>query len=287
MKQIEFIPIEEKTLNDKLVNLYGRHLTDLYREVESNYKEAAVKPTMPLLLSFLKDEDQGIDHLLDWEKADVRLMIFGRETNGWNDGEREEGYDWESYNFNLQTSDDILAEIRGKHEGDGPEIKGIQETYEGYFYETEYPTNFTVRTRQFVERLRTRMGSCQVEYIWNNLYKIAQASGSGFPKGDIRDMEWRLFNVIAEEVSILKPDVILFMTGTEREHTTDSAIREKFGLPNENFPRIDETLPHLRRVQIPGVKYAARTIHPTGRRSNDEVESYNNALIEDIVKHLS
>jgi len=284
MKQIQFMPIEEKTLNDKLVNLYGSHLVDLYAEVEEKYKEEKVKPTMPLLMSFLKDDES--DHLLAWEKADIKLMIFGRENNGWNDGERSEakGYDWESYNFNLQTSDDVLYEIRGNHEGSGPEIKGIQETYEEYFYNTEYPTNFTVRTRMFVEQLTSRIGSKSLEYIWNNLYKVAKTSGRGLPTGNMRDMEWRLFNVVAEEVNILKPDVVLFMTGKDR--TADVSIREKFSLPMEEFECIDKNLPDLRRMNIPNVKYAARTIHPSDGISLSKREQYKNALIEDILKHI-
>lgn len=39
MKQITFTPIEEKTLNDKLVNLYGSHLVGLYTETERIYND--------------------------------------------------------------------------------------------------------------------------------------------------------------------------------------------------------------------------------------------------------
>ena len=34
MKQIEFVPIEERTMNDKLVNLYGKHIVGLYTDIE-------------------------------------------------------------------------------------------------------------------------------------------------------------------------------------------------------------------------------------------------------------
>lgn len=294
MKQIEFIPIEEKTLNDQLVNLYGKHLVDLYHEVESKYKDVAIKPTMPFLLS-LKSDDEA-NHLRDWEMADIKLMIFGRENNGWNDGDRkkEKGYSWECYNFNMQSSDDVLHEIRGRFEEGLPEIKGIQDTYEGYFYpdtsNDEFQCNdkveqkkFTVYSDMFVEKLKQHMESKTIEYVWDNLYKIANVGKRGWPMGNFRDMESRLFNVVAEEVRILKPDAIIFMTG----YAADNAIREKFGLPSDEFTPIQENM-FLHRINFPGVKYAVRTIHPSMcGLSNAERERYDKALIEDMIEHFS
>ena len=91
------------------------------------------------------------------------------------------------------------------------------------------------------------------------------------------------FNVLREELAILKPDVILFMTGG----AADKGIIERFGLSNDPFTPIDKNLPYLCRVDIPGIKYAARTIHPsTPGVPNTTFEAYNNALIEDILKHI-
>ena len=62
---------------------------------------------------------------------------------------------------------------------------------------------------------------------------------------------------------------------------------DKFGLTNEQFQTINNNLPELRRIEIPGIKYAVRTIHPSiPGLKNEVLEAYNNALIEDILKHI-
>lgn len=63
----------------------------------------------------------------------------------------------------------------------------------------------------------------------------------------------------------------------------DQEIKEKFELSEAAFSTIKEGL-FLDRIEIPGVKYAARTIHPSAR--GQKKEYFNNhfeALVEDIM----
>lgn len=292
MKQITFTPIEEKTLNDKLVNLYGSHLVGLYTEVEKIYNDdqCTIKPALPLLLELIDDDRGGYPY----EYADLRIMIFGRDTNNWNDnsgnGTRKDAKiytEYGTYNFHLQTNEDILAEIRGKHIGGEDEINGICDIYCGYHYygSPETVTPFTQKKNQFVEQLKSKLNGKRVEELWNNVNKIgcgAPGVGKSTDKvpSYIKEVEERCFNVIRQEIEILKPDVVIFMTKEE-----DNKIKKVFGITDEAFTTIDNNLPNLSRLAIPGVKYAARTIHP-GFKSNDELSAYNNALIEDILKHV-
>ena len=293
MKQIEFIPIEERTMNDKLVNLYGKHLVGLYTENEKIYRDDQfpIKPAAPLLIELEQNDSDGT---FPYETADLRVMIFGRENNNWNDTARrtaEKGYTNYTYNFNLQTTDDILAEIKGKH-GEGlaedEEIFGLTDIYADYCYydSAVAKRQFTRRMNQFIAALQQRVGEKRVGYVWNNLFKIGRGGTEfggccGQSPDYIKAIEKAQFDVVRKEVEILAPDVVVFMTGT----AVDNAIMEKFGLPYEEFPHIDSNLPHLRRVEIPGIQYAARTIHPA-RKSNADFDTYTNALINDIVKHL-
>lgn len=288
MEKINFNPIEENTLNDKLVNLYGSHLVGLYTAVEplfSNEKE--VKPALPLLLE-LKVEDDGT---YPYEKADVKVMIFGRETNNWNDFNNRKNCPYGTYNFNLKTNEDILNEIRGKHENLLPgeeEIVGIGDIYAGYcsYYEDNPDkTPFTERLEQLVDQLRNRLGDRSMETVWNNIYKIGcggerKGKCCKQPTGRIKDIERSYFNVVAEEVRILKPDVAIFMTGFE----ADNAIKEKFNLTDDAFTPVCDDL-FLHRIALPGVKYAARTIHPS-HKGNTVIEKHYNAIIDDVLKHI-
>lgn len=277
MKEINYIPIEKKSLNDKLVNLYGSRLSGLYNAVEPLFKDKdAIKPALPLLIE-INDENA-------WEKADLRIMIFGRETNNWNADENDRpGCPFGTYNFNLSTSEDILDEIRGKHIDGQPEIFGLGDIYHTYCYEDNGvgKTVFTKRMNELIGQIKDRFSNTKIETVWNNVSKIG-CGGKSFgkccrkPTAQIHEIEREHFNVVAEEVKILKPDIIIFLTG----FGADNEIKEIFNLTENNFQPVKEGV-FLDRIEIPEVKYAARTIHPA-RKSNEELKNHFDALVEDI-----
>ena len=131
MNDITYIPIEEKTLNDKLVNLYGPKIPGLYSAVKPLFDDPdAIKPALPLLLELNDDES--------YENADLRVMIFGRETNNWNDPKHfRKDFPYGTYNFNLNTSEDIIEEIMGKHVVGEEDYYGLGDLYHGYFFRDE------------------------------------------------------------------------------------------------------------------------------------------------------
>ena len=280
MKDIEFIPIEEKSLNDKLVNLYGPKIPGLYSAVKPLFDDPdAVKPALPLLIELNDDES--------YENADLRVMVFGRETNNWNDTNERGQYPYGTYNFHLSTSDDVLNEIKGKHIEDEPEIYGLGDIYHAYCYEDNGvgKTIFTRRQKQLIQQLSERLGNRKVEAVWNNVSKIGCGgkdfgNSCGKPTAQIRDIERKYFNVVADEVKILKPDVVIFLTG----FGADREIKEIFNLTDEDFKPVKESV-FLDRINIPGVKYAARTIHPS-RQSKDNLTKHFDTLVDDIIKSL-
>lgn len=286
MKDIKYIPIEEKTLNDKLVNLYGSKIPGLYAAVKPLFdNKDAVKPALPLLIELNDDES--------YEKADLRIMVFGRETNNWNDQEHRKHYPFFTYNFEISTTEDILNEVRGRHYDDDLVdneigIYGICDIYNSYFHQKGgRQSPFSRRTYSLINMLRSRIPSKNIEYIWNNVSKIG-CGGKDFgrscrkPTAEIRDIEREYFNVVAEEVKILKPDVIIFLTG----FYGDREIKEKFGLTDSNFHPVKEGI-FLDRIDFPGVKYAARTIHPSQPGVPKEYfETHFNTLIEEIISAL-
>jgi hypothetical protein len=277
MKDIKYNPIEEKTLNDKLVNLYGAKIPGLYAAVKPLFDDPdAIKPALPLVIELNDDES--------YENADLRVMVFGRETNNWNDTDERSQYPYGTYNFNLSTSDDVLHEIRGKHIEGEPEIFGLGDIYHAYCYEENgvRKSIFTRRQRELMQRLSQRLGNRKVEAVWNNVSKIgcggkAFGNSCGKPTAQIHDIERQFFNVVANEVQILKPDVVIFLTGRD----ADREIKEIFDLSDEDFKSVKEGV-FLDRINLPGVKYAARTIHPS-RESNENLNKHFDALIEDII----
>ena len=72
---------------------------------------------------------------------------------------------------------------------------------------------------------------------------------------------------------------MIFLTGKD----ADNAIMNTFGITKEAFVPVNTASElFLDRVNIPDVKYAARTIHPS-RKSNVELNSHFEALINDII----
>lgn len=287
MKDIKYKPIEEKSLNDKLVNLYGSKIPGLYSAVKTLFDDPdAIKPALPLLLELNDDES--------YENADLRVMIFGRETNNWNDPiDFRKEFPYGTYNFNLHTSEDIVAEIMGKHIEGEEDFYGLGDLYHRYFFEKDdygkrgNSTPFTRRSDQLIDLLRTKLPNLKIEYLWNNVSKIGRGGKDfgqccGKPTSEIREIEQRYFNVVAEEVKILKPDIVIFMTG----FSADSDIKEKFGLSDDYFHPIKEGL-FLDRIDFPGVKYAARTIHPsTPGQRKEYFNRHFEALVDDMIKSL-
>lgn len=276
MKQITFQPKEEIDINDRLVNLYGSKLVGLYSDFEPLFeRKDGVRPALPLLL-WLNDCEA-------YEKADVKVMIFGRENNNWNDGNRKNLPNG-TYDFSLQNNDDIIAEIMGNDK-----VCGICDTYDNYCRvdSEERKTRFTKRMLDLVERLRQAMPGKTVEYVWNNIHKVGKgAAGSGHccgqPTGEIQEIVRNRFNVVPDEIKILKPDVVIFLTGRD----ADNAIMNTFDIAKEAFvPVSADPEIFLDRVNIPNVKYAARTIHPS-RKSNEVLHTHFDALIDDIIATL-
>ena len=274
MKQITFQPKEEIDLNDRLVNLYGSKLIGLYTKFEHLFaRDGGIKPALPLLL-WLHDDKT-------YERADIKVMIFGRETNNWNDGNRINLPNG-TYNFGLETNEDIINEIMGN----GDDICGICDTYDNYCKPDleAYKTQFSKRMLDLVDRLRTSIPDKTIECVWNNIHKVGNGTSGrggccGQPTAEIQEIVKRRFDVVPQEIDILKPDIMIFLTGKD----ADNAIMNTFGITKEAFVPVNTASElFLDRVNIPDVKYAARTIHPS-RKSNVELNSHFEALINDII----
>ena len=208
-----------------------------------------------------------------WNKG-----VFGRETNNWNDGNRKHLPNG-TYNFDIQTNDDIIAEIMGND--------GICDTYDSYCrQDSEEPkTPFTKKMLALVERLRQAMPGKSIECVWNNIHKVGNgAAGNGRccgqPTPEIQEIVRRQFNVVPDELEILKPDIVIFLTG----RLADGAIMRTFGIGPEAFAQVNPDL-FLHRVNIPGVKYAVRSLHPS-RKSRVELSGHFDAIVADIIKHI-
>jgi hypothetical protein len=105
---------------------------------------------------------------------------------------------------------------------------------------------------------------------------VGKCGEKGRPPRNIQEAEDEYFHVIPDEVKILNPNIILFLTGPDY----DDAIRKNFGeLEYAEIPPYTER--QLAKVSIPKTEFACRTYHPNSLWRND-INAYFNAIVNEI-----
>jgi len=229
-------------MNDKLLELYASKWDGMTTAFSPIFDDQAleIKPANPLLL-YIDNEEEYVN-------ADIRLMIFGQETNSW--------YDERSAT-----------------------IADMQNLYHGFFNEGEcwgYGGQFWNGVSRFLNLLQTKYPEKKIRLTWNNIVKIGKQGDKGFPPDYIYELEREYFHVIPQELEILKPNIVLFFTGPNY----DSVLKDNFGiLKYEALPNSTER--QLSRISLKDIEFAYRTYHPNYLWRND-IDDYFNTIIEDI-----
>lgn len=113
--------------------------------------------------------------------------------------------------------------------------------------------------------------------IWNNIVKIGKFDDKGFPPDYIYEVEREHFSVIKDELKILKPTIVLFLTGPNY----DSVIADNFGELTYSKLPTDYSEREIAKVNLTGVPFAFRTYHPNYLWRND-INSYFQTIIDKI-----
>ena len=230
-------------MNKQLFELYsskwGELCSAMLPIIEN--EELEIKPTNPLLLS--------IDNEDEFKKSDIRVMIFGQETNDWKEPE---------YDDDIQFVLDIYNDFYNT----------------GYCY--NYGGQFWNGVNRFRKMLAEKYPDKKISYLWNNVVKIGKFNDKGCPPDYIYEVERKYFSVIKEEIDIIKPNVILFLTGPNY----DNKISDTFG-PVAYSALSPFSERELSKISIPNVDVAFRTYHP-GYLWRNDIESFFNAIIQDI-----
>ena len=244
--------------NSELENLYRKHLKGL---LETTICEK-INCTSPLLLKI--DEEK-------WNDEDAyNVVIFGQEVRGWGP---------ESYTkFEEILNGDI--EIY---------LQGLLNTYYKYFYRK---TSNDVRSKstfmQAFERIekilkqRSDLKDKKINIIWNNINKLGKSGQRKGMSNELRQIEKESFLVIQKEIEILRPDLLIFLTGPYRDRDIKA-----------NFPDViitksticdDKEKTVFKRkyafLQHPSFKKAVRLYHPNYYRG------CTNLYLEELINQL-
>jgi len=206
--------------NKELEGLYKKakeDILDKVAEYNKSQKDEAYHATSPL---FLKSYE-------DYESAEIKVMVFGQETNGWY---QQEEIGQEYVDFFIS----------------------------GYCYKP-YRSHFWKGIEQFLNLLQEKNANKKIGHLWNNIVKMGyQGRGKNFPEMFYDSIvKPHLNNLIPKEIEILKPDYIIFLTGPRY----DWILNDVFGTPER---KIVEGFSNgqLCEVIIPNVKKSFRTYHP-------------------------
>ncbi len=232
-------------MNEKLIKLYKRNWDDLSRELnliiqDEKYKQ---KPTNPLLLS-VKDKNVYLN-------SDIKVLFLGQETNSWGN----------VFNGDIQ-------KIIQKYNNFYHSCKALN-SYGGYFWNG---------INRFISLMNSKFIDKSISYLWSNTVRIGAArKAENMPADYIYEIELKYFKVLEEELDILNPDVILFVSGPNYDKNIKAILDGvEFLNFNSNFKKRQ-----LAKVQYKNFKNIYRTYHPKYLWRNN-INAYFNAIINDI-----
>lgn len=188
-------------INSKLLELYAPRWASL---IENGHKIQDPIPTNPMLLCF--DE-------VKFSQADKRIMICGQEPWGW-------------------------GEFGSPIEHCTAEYKSF--FIDGNFYDGYRRSAFWKAFRFFEEQFARIFEGQKIQFIWQNLAKIGRNDGETGVTEEIRSLERAYFPVVRDEIKLLQPDIVIFLTGPDRDHDI------KFHFPDADFQQAGNE-PNLRR----------------------------------------
>ena len=130
--------------------------------------------------------------------------------------------------------------------------------------------------RRFINLLQAKHPNKKIKLVWNNIVKIGKYDDKGFPPDYIYEVEREHFSIIKQELEIIKPNIVLFLTGPNY----DSVIQDNFGtIEKQALAPFSER--QISKVKLDNVDLAFRTYHPNYLWRND-IDSYFDTIINEI-----
>lgn len=206
-------------INQQLEKLYTSKYEEL-TNIFSELNELGIDDySWPLLLHVWEEE---------YNNVPIKLMVIGQETYGWD--------------APIHIHDDI---------------KTSMENYKNFNLGRNYPkSNFWPWVYEINRLLDNPNSNC---FVWNNILKFGKDCDKGRPVPAVTKRESIYFNILANEINILAPDVCIFLTGPNYDKDIKNKIEDaKFiefgGYPIREVAQIkSRLLPfHTYRTYHPG-----------------------------------
>lgn len=181
------------SVNNELEKLYAKYWEELQKNANNIINNTTVKENHPANPFLIKINEK------EYEKADLKVMVFGQETWGWN----------KSFGVSIEEGMNHYVDAKDKYLS--AENKGFRQGFN--FFKDEIKNNYSNKN---------------IIYIWNNISKIGRYETKGVTTKEIKELEQQYFPVIREEIKILNPDIVIFLTGSRNSDI-------KFNFPDVSF----------------------------------------------------
>ena len=287
------------TLSEQLTRLYECKWNGLMEQLEANGLRDKLQ--CPFLISLYlsgqereeREKAQATD--ADWyakkadakheewyTKADIKIMFFGREPNWWVRYD-EEDEDPADVGKVMAVYEDYLD--------DNYNVTDAHFYKEGIDHRNRFLLLGVNGIMSGIRDLLKDFPGKRVSLIWNEISKLSKRKGEGGEAVNAfeHDIEKRCFHVIPEEIKILKPDIIVFLTGPKETKYCDY-IRENFNIIGEPIAISGLSTNDVDKLQIEGVKLAYLTHHPgympKGEKANDFHWKLYDAILNDIKENI-
>ena len=263
-----------ESINTQLYKLYEpvwKSLTEHCTKLAIEKCELAV--AHPL---FIRIDDE-------YENAKFRVMIVGQETDGWI-GDFSSDKNRKSLDFILNDYYSYLYNDEDKmckeHYEDYTPSQRLKKKGQRPFWNQ---ANFKFFQNGIQEGLKNDFGGDSVSFIWNNVSKLGKVSRGKATK-DLENIEDTILKGLhKKELEILKPDVIIFTSGSSRDYL----ISERFGgdysrptiFTEKEIAKITFSPPYSNIL-------ALRTFHPNARSHVKTRKNRNKAIVEEVVSYL-
>ena len=208
-----------------LKDIYNSHQEDLAKLYEELIQKGLYNScSFPLLLSDFKEEKRP------------QIMIFGQETNGW---------DW------------LNVPERPNDEEEGG-VEYLTQLYE-YFDLGEGQQRYNTLFWKYFRQLREMFGiTSKHGVLCNNINKFGKESGSGRPNAEVTRLENKFFNVLKEELDVIKPHVCIFLTGPNYDKDLVQKLPDAEFVEIEDYPKREFSMVKSRYLPM----NTFRTYHP-------------------------
>lgn len=212
------------SIKQSLFNLYSSKWDKFADQLEeSNYQCNFAMP-------FLLDVPDSLEDKF-------KIMIYGQETWGWYDGSSLDGW----------IEKGMLGYKRFFLE---------KNFYSGY-QKSSFWQAFRFYEKHIPEILKGKDIAQEPVFIWNNICKLGLGNEKTGVNGLSRALEQKYFDIVQGEFEIIKPDLVIFLTGPTRDHDI------KFNFKDVKFTQAIDTFSQRKMalVDINGIG-GLRLYHP-------------------------